>query len=88
MKFSIQLSADYPSKSYGGDRVYNDMLNQAKLADKYKFDAVSVTEHHLLNCLMMPAPLQFAVKIAAHTKNVKKCGNNGMWSYNSPSVTR
>ena len=53
MKFSIQLSADYPSKSYGGDRVYNDMLNQAKLADKYKFDAVSVTEHHLLNCLML-----------------------------------
>ncbi len=29
MEFSIQLSADYPDKSYGGDRVYGDMLNQA-----------------------------------------------------------
>ncbi|MGR3621424.1 LLM class flavin-dependent oxidoreductase [Pseudophaeobacter sp.] len=71
MKFSIQLSADYPDKSYGGDRVYADMLAQALLADQLGFDAVSITEHHLVNCLMMPAPLQFAVKIAAHTNAVK-----------------
>jgi len=71
VEFSIQLSADYPDKSYGGDNVYKDMLNQAELADTSGFDAVSITEHHLMNCLMMPAPLQFAVKIAAHTANVK-----------------
>ena len=71
MEFSIQLSADYPDKSYGGDRVYRDMLDQAVLADRLGFDAVSITEHHLINCLMMPAPLQFAVKIAAHTEAVK-----------------
>ncbi len=34
MDFCIQLSADYPDKSYGGDRVYADMLAQAKLADQ------------------------------------------------------
>ena len=71
MKFCIQLSADYPDKSYGGDRVYRDMLDQARLADQLGFDSVSVTEHHLINCLMMPAPLQFAVKIAASTQRVK-----------------
>jgi alkanesulfonate monooxygenase SsuD/methylene tetrahydromethanopterin reductase-like flavin-dependent oxidoreductase (luciferase family) len=71
MEFSAQLSSDYPDKSYGGDRVYGDMLNQAVLADRMGFDAVSITEHHLMNCLMMPAPLQFAVKIAAMTKSVK-----------------
>ena len=70
MKFSIQLSADYPSKDYGGDRVYQDMLDQAVLADRLGFDAVSITEHHLMNCLMMPAPLQFAVKIAAMTNQL------------------
>jgi len=70
MKFSIQLSADYPDKDYGGDRVYADMLDQAILADRLGFDAVSITEHHLMNCLMMPAPLQFAVKIAALTKRI------------------
>ena len=71
MEFSLLLSADYPDKNYGGDRVYQDMLNQAILADNMGFDSVSVTEHHLINVLMMPAPLQFAVKLAAHTKNVK-----------------
>ncbi|MGI9409885.1 MAG: LLM class flavin-dependent oxidoreductase [Hyphomicrobiaceae bacterium] len=71
MEFSIQLSADYPDKSYGGDRVYRDMLEQAVLADRLGFDAVSITEHHLINILMMPAPLQFAVKIAAHTEDIR-----------------
>ena len=71
MEFCIQLSADYPDKSYGGDRVYCDMLDQVVLADKLGFESISMTEHHLINCLMMPAPLQFAVKIAAHTQNVK-----------------
>lgn len=71
MDFSIQLSADYPDKSYGGDRVYADMLEQAVLGDRLGYDAIGITEHHLLNCLMMPAPLQFAVQIAAHTKRIK-----------------
>jgi len=71
MEFSVQLSADYPDRNYGGDRVYSDMLEQAVLADRLGFDAVSITEHHLINCLMMPAPLQFAVKIAAMTSQIK-----------------
>jgi alkanesulfonate monooxygenase SsuD/methylene tetrahydromethanopterin reductase-like flavin-dependent oxidoreductase (luciferase family) len=71
MHFNIQLSAYYPDKSYGGDRVYADMLEQARCADRYGYESVSITEHHLLNILMMPAPLQFAVKIASQTQNVK-----------------
>ena len=71
MEFCIQLSADYPDKSYGADRIYRDMLEQAVLAEHLGFDSVSMTEHHLVNCLMMPAPLQFAVKIAAHTQKLK-----------------
>ena len=71
MEFSIQLSAYYPDKAYGGDRVFGDMLEQARLADRLGYDAVSITEHHLINILMMPAPLQFAVKIASETERVK-----------------
>tara|TARA_B100000676_G_scaffold308371_1_gene368995 strand:+ start:5387 stop:5488 length:102 start_codon:yes stop_codon:yes gene_type:complete len=33
MKFSIQLYAYYPDKSYGGDRLYADMLEQAVLGE-------------------------------------------------------
>jgi alkanesulfonate monooxygenase SsuD/methylene tetrahydromethanopterin reductase-like flavin-dependent oxidoreductase (luciferase family) len=71
MHFSIQLSAYYPDKSYGGDRVYRDMLEQACRADQCGYESVGITEHHLINILMMPAPLQFAVKIASQTENVK-----------------
>lgn len=70
MKFSIQLSAYYPDKTYGGDRLYADMLEQAVLADRLGYDAVSITEHHLINILLMPAPLQFAVKIADKTDRI------------------
>ncbi len=69
--FSIQLSAFYPDKQYGGDRIYRDMLEQAVLADQLGFDAVSLTEHHLINILMMPAPLQFALLIAGKTHHLK-----------------
>ncbi len=71
MHFSIQLSAYYPDKSCGGDRVYRDMLEQARCADACGYESVAITEHHLINILMMPAPLQFAVKIASQTKNIK-----------------
>ena len=70
MDFSLQLSAYFPDKAYGGRQVYLDMLQQAMLADKLGFDAVSITEHHLINILMQPAPLQFAVKIADATKRI------------------
>ena len=71
MKFSVQLSCDYPDPAYGGKQLYADMIEQALLADRLGFEAVSITEHHLINLLMMPAPLQFAVKIAAVTERVK-----------------
>ena len=71
MQFSIQLSAYYPDKSYGGDRVYRDMLELARCADQCGYESVVITEHHLINILMMPAPLQFAVKIASQTQKLK-----------------
>lgn len=70
MKFSIQLSAYYPNHDLGGRQLYRNMLDQAILADRMGFDAVSITEHHLINILLMPAPLQFAVKIAGLTQSV------------------
>lgn len=71
MEFSVQLSAYYPGHEMGGRRLYQNMLDQAVLADQLGYDAVSITEHHLINILLMPAPLQFAVKIAGLTERVK-----------------
>jgi len=71
MKFCQQLSAYLKVKEYTGHRLYQDMFEQAILCDQSGYDSVGLTEHHLINILMMPAPLQFAVKIAEATKNIK-----------------
>ena len=71
MQFCQQLSAYLSSKEYTGYQLYQDMFEQAVLSDQCGYDSVALTEHHLINILMMPAPLQFAVKIAAATKNIK-----------------
>jgi alkanesulfonate monooxygenase SsuD/methylene tetrahydromethanopterin reductase-like flavin-dependent oxidoreductase (luciferase family) len=47
------------------------MYEQAILCDQGGYDSVGITEHHLINILMMPAPLQFAVKITGATKKIK-----------------
>lgn len=71
MKFNHFLSAYYPDTSYGGARLYADMLEQARTADRLGYSSVSVPEHHLINILLTPAPLQMAVKVAAETRRVK-----------------
>jgi len=71
VQFCQQLSAYLGTKEYTGYQLYQDMCEQAILCDASGYDSVALTEHHLINILMMPAPLQFAVKIAASTKNIK-----------------
>lgn len=71
MKFCIQLCPYFPDRSYGGDRVVFDMVEQAVQADGLGFESVSITEHHLMNILMMPGPLQFATYLAARTERLR-----------------
>lgn len=71
MDFNNFLSAYYPDTSYGGDRLYADMVNQAKLVDRLGYRGVTIPEHHLVNILLVPDPLQMAVKVAAHTRNIE-----------------
>ena len=71
MEFNHFLSAYYPDTSYGGDRLYADMLAQAKLVDRVGYRGVTIPEHHLINILLVPDPLQFAVKVAASTRHIE-----------------
>ena len=41
------------------------------LAEKLGYVSVSIPEHHLVNLLMMPSPLQMAVKLTTLTKKIK-----------------
>ena len=70
MDFNFFLSSYYPDPSYGGARLYADMVEEAQLVERLGFSSVSIPEHHLLNVLLNPAPLQFAVKVADATEHV------------------
>ncbi len=71
MEFNHFLSAYYPDTGYGGDRLYADMIAQAKLVDRLGFRGVTIPEHHLINILLVPDPLQMAVKIASVTRRIE-----------------
>lgn len=71
MDFNHFLSSYLPDPSYGGRKMYQDMVDQAVLADKLGYKGVSIPEHHLVNILLVPSPLQLAVRIASLTRNVE-----------------
>lgn len=71
MEFNHFLSSYYPDKAYGGDRLYADMIEQALLAERLGYRGVTIPEHHLINILLVPDPLQMAVKVASVTKRVE-----------------
>ena len=59
-----------PDPKIGSKVHFQNMIDQAVLAEKLGYKTVSVPEHHLVNLLMMPSPLQMAVKIATLTKKI------------------
>ena len=71
MEFNHFLSSYLPDCSYGGKRLLDDMVEQAKLADRLGYRGVTIPEHHLINILLIPSPLQMAVKVAAETEHLE-----------------
>ena len=71
MKFSLQVSPYLPATNYSGKTLFYENLERAVLGDRLGFESVTITEQHLLSILLMPSPLQFAVKIAGATEHVK-----------------
>lgn len=71
MDFTHFLSSHLLDPSIGGKRLYRNTVEQAIHAEACGYDGVGIPEHHLVNILLIPSPLQMAVKIAAHTKRVK-----------------
>lgn len=70
MDFTYFLSSYMPDGSYGGRRVFADMVEQAVAAERLGYRGVAIPEHHLINILMVPSPLQLAVKVASVTRRI------------------
>ena len=71
MEFVHFLSSHMLDPGLGGRALYRDTVAQAVQAEALGYMGVAIPEHHLVNLLLIPSPLQMAVKIAAHTKSVK-----------------
>ena len=71
MDFCHFFTSYFPYPSVGSKVHFHNMIDQSVLAEKLGYNTVSIPEHHLVNILMMPSPLQMAVKIASLTKKIK-----------------
>ena len=70
MNFNHFLTSYMPNTNIGSKVHFDNMLNESVIAEKLGYTTVSIPEHHLINILMMPSPLQMAVKIASITKKI------------------
>lgn len=71
MDFSHFLNSHLLDPSLGGRQLYRTMVEQAVHAEACGYRGVSIPEHHLVNILLVPAPLQLAVKIATLTRRIE-----------------
>lgn len=71
MEFVHFLSSHMLNPAQGGKALYREVVEQAVRAEALGYWGVGIPEHHLVNVLLIPSPLQMAVKIAAHTSHVK-----------------
>ena len=70
MNFNHFLTSYMPDPTVGSKKHFQNMIDQAILAEKLDYLSVYIPEHHLVNVLMMPSPLQMAVKVATLTKKI------------------
>ena len=71
MDFNHFLTSYMPDPTIGSKTHFKNMLDQSVLAEQLGYVAVSIPEHHLVNVLMMPSPLQMAVKISNLTNKIR-----------------
>jgi flavin-dependent trigonelline monooxygenase, oxygenase component len=74
VEFNHFLTAFLPDRDRDASRIYADMVAQAQAADRLGYDAVSIPEHHLINILLVPSPLQMAVHLAPLTHPARHRG--------------
>lgn len=71
MDFNHFLSSYMPNPVTGGIRLYADMIEQAQHAEALGYRGITIPEHHLINILLVPSPLQLAAHLAAKTKTIE-----------------
>jgi alkanesulfonate monooxygenase SsuD/methylene tetrahydromethanopterin reductase-like flavin-dependent oxidoreductase (luciferase family)/pimeloyl-ACP methyl ester carboxylesterase len=68
MRFSVFLTFTELDPARNGDTLFADHLEQAKLADRLGYDAISIPEHPLVHLMKAPHALINAVAIGQHVR--------------------
>jgi len=71
MKLAFYLPCYWPDTSYPVHRMYDEMVEQAVLAEDIGMSSLWIPEHHFVNLLVHPSPLLTAVHVAAATRRIR-----------------
>ncbi len=71
MKFALLFLLQDPPNGDHVPRLYDEVFEQAELAEQVGFEAFFVPEHHQMPDGYLPAPLTFAAALAARTKRAE-----------------
>jgi alkanesulfonate monooxygenase SsuD/methylene tetrahydromethanopterin reductase-like flavin-dependent oxidoreductase (luciferase family) len=71
MKLAFYLPCYWPDTTFPVDRMYDEMVDQAVLAEQIGMSSLWIPEHHFINLLVHPSPLLSAVRVAAATKSIR-----------------
>jgi alkanesulfonate monooxygenase SsuD/methylene tetrahydromethanopterin reductase-like flavin-dependent oxidoreductase (luciferase family) len=72
MDFGYYLTCFHSSPESGPlPSLYDDTLQQARIAEELGFTSVSIPEHHFNNYLTIPSPLVMAAAVAQQTRFIK-----------------
>ncbi|MGE0822239.1 MAG: LLM class flavin-dependent oxidoreductase [Candidatus Binatia bacterium] len=71
MKFGLHFLLQDPPNGENLPRIYDEVFEQAELAERLGFDAFFVPEHHQMPDGYMPAPLTFLAALAVRTKRAE-----------------
>jgi alkanesulfonate monooxygenase SsuD/methylene tetrahydromethanopterin reductase-like flavin-dependent oxidoreductase (luciferase family) len=71
MKLAFYLPCYWPDTRYPVHQMYDEMVEQAVLAEQIGMSSLWIPEHHFVNLLVHPSPLLSAVRVAAATKRIR-----------------
>ena len=71
MKLAFYLPCYWPDTRYPVHQLYDEMVEQAVLAEQIGMSSLWIPEHHFVNLLVHPSPLLSAVRVAAATKSIR-----------------
>ncbi|RMG51076.1 MAG: LLM class flavin-dependent oxidoreductase [Acidobacteria bacterium] len=71
MKFGLLVNTQDPPDGARIPQLYDEIFEEAKLAEAVGFDGLFVPEHHMMPDGYLCAPLLFLAAVAAHTKRLR-----------------